>query len=328
MREEVSKQLNLLVQNTEIMKETLKLESAGIQTALAQMFTSQQLVANGERITECKKILRQNAGIFSSLRGNSEALISSVMSLSNDPEQMLNQIQAVLPAIKKIAGDSYYVPLSALILVQNAKESEYDAILEKVFVLYKSMKKSHPWITDGEDVPLCTMLALSDRSADQILEEVESSHNYMLKTFKTIKTRNTIQAISHIISLYEGESSAKCNKVIALAQKLIDAGVKFDKDSCMPSIALLAMSTDDYDTIVKEVIENDQWLSEHKNFSNWRIGRDQRIIFALTALMNPEKFVSASDVNMINNVIAIMVAELMTAIMLMTITTATINTTC
>ena len=104
------------------------------------------------------------------------------MALNGNPEKYLEDVKAVYEKFQKGKFfDSAYRVLAAMTICDAGKQADADAIIEKTDALLKSMNREHPFLTSDEDTGLVVLLALTDKSQEDVLAELEESYKQLKK---------------------------------------------------------------------------------------------------------------------------------------------------
>ena len=179
--------------------------------------------------------------------------------------------------LKKDFWGSVYLPMAAMIIAQMENHNEYEPIAVRTRILYERMKSEHPFLTSGEDSALCALMALSDKSDDNLIHDAEACYRILKPYFFS---GNAVQSLSHILALCDGQAEEKCERTIILFNKLKAAGHKYGTEYELPTLGVLAMTDGDADEIIREMIEIDAWLSTQSGFGFFSsISKKQRLMY-------------------------------------------------
>ena len=122
------------------------------------------------------------------------------------------------------------------------------------------MKAEHPFLTSGEDSSFCALSALSDRSDDDLISDMEACFKLLKPEFFS---GNAVQSLAHVLSLCEGTPEEKCRRTLELFNNLKAAGRKYGTEYELPTLGIFAMTDVDSGQIVQEMLEIDEWQKEH-----------------------------------------------------------------
>ncbi len=287
-----------------------------VRSAAAALITCAGQDADTERIKECKKILKKNQGIFSDFRGYSQLVIMSKMSIQEDPEQYLSDASAVY---KEIREGRFFtneiMALAAMCIVDAGRTAESSEIAEKTRTLLKEMNDRHPFLVNNGSTAYAALLALTPKSVPQILDEVEACYEIVKDRFPLHKDAE--YALCQVLSIYDGDPEAKCERAMGLFQKFRDSGVRYGKDHELAFLGVLANLDESDDVIISEVTDACDCLRQYPGFGFFSMNKQTRLLFGsmITACYH------AADVkdtaSAVSNAISMaIVQEIMTMIIL------------
>ncbi len=316
MNPELTRKLELLASNKIAIDKAFFLEMGISQVVGALLFASAGKEVDTDKIKESKRILSKKKGIFSAFRDVAELVVTSRMALEADPEGYLNDLIEVYDVLTKgkVMEDSYMV-LAAMIIVDRKRKADTEMIKQKMNELLKRMSKIHPILTSSEDIALVSLLAMTDRDNDSIINDMEECFTYTKKELKLKAEANSIQALSEILALTEGNMKGKCDKVAEIFNAFKDQKSKFGTYLEFPALATLInidMPTDD---LVAEIIEAADFLKHNKGFGGLSMDKKTRLMFAAllasqvySADLDPSEGIT-NQMIVTNNAIAMAVAE-------------------
>ncbi|MCF0105216.1 MAG: DUF4003 family protein, partial [Holdemanella sp.] len=146
---------------------------------------------------------------------------------------------------------------------------------------YKLMKKEHPFITGSEDSIFAILLAFSDKKDEEIVADVE-------KIFKELKEddieTNCKQTVALIFSLTEGDYLEKCNKLRDVLAELKRNDRKYSPYHEMGALAGLVLLPVDTHTMVQDMLEVDEFLSDKKDYGFLGFTKKERLSHAAMIL--------------------------------------------
>lgn len=278
MNTDILKKCELLMENREVFNRVCAFDGNMTVLACASVFTARSMKADEAHVKACRALLKKNVGIFSDFRGTGMEMIVAQMALADDPEGFLRKSFRIHGLLRKEFWSSSYLPMVAMSIAQLADEDQYEQIVSRTKTLYKRMKQEHPFLTSEEDSPFCALLALSDRSDDELIAETEKCYNDLKGTFRS---RNALQSLAHVLTLCEGSAEGKCERTRALYEALKAAGHPYSVEYELPTLGILAVEAEDQRMLVQNMIEADAWLSKQKGFGFFGgISRKQRLMYA------------------------------------------------
>ncbi len=309
MKEAVQKRCELLVQNKNLIQKGFMLENSLLQTVAGVAFAERDKEVDVEYLKECRKILRDKQGILSYFRGNNELIVSVKMALSSDPEKYIAELIEVYDKFQKgkFLGSSYRA-LAAMSICDAGKFSEADAIIEKTNALLEGMRKVHPFITSDEDTGLAVMLAMTDKSVDAILTELEESYQYIKKSFSF--RENAAYSLTQVLTIYDGNYEEKRDKILDIYNGLKAAGVKYGKDHELATLGTLInvdMNTED---LVAEIVDAAKYFDGQKGFGVLSMSKQTKLMLGAMIVSGVyTKETQTADASVTSGAIATVIAE-------------------
>lgn len=127
---------------------------------------------------------------------------------------------------------------ASLILSDVVEPERYGEIAGRTRHIYELMRNEHPFLTSGEDSVFAAMLALSELTDEQIVEETEQCYRLLKPEFFS---GNAVQSLSHVLALREGKAEDKCKATMELFHSLKARGCKYGTDYELATLGVLAM---------------------------------------------------------------------------------------
>jgi len=317
MNDLLKQRCELFVKNRDIMKDNFRWENTMMFPLCASIYTERGLEINPDKIKLCKEIIKENTGIFSSFKGIPLIAFATMLSLENNPESKFLEILKIYDILRNEFYASSYLPLSAFVISYMSEADDYERVAEKAKDIYVKMKKEHPLLTSSEDNGYAVLFSLSDFQADEAIEEMERCYDILHGKFFS---SNAVQSLSHTLTLGEESSAEKCNKVIDIFDQLKERNCKFGTGEELSVLGLLAITTENIDTAVTDIVEVSEYLLSCKGFGAFSLGKTQRIMYSaiLVSQENKKQFSEhAMNVAAINSITNIIIAQhaAMTAVM-------------
>ena len=237
------RKLELLASNKKAIDKGFYFEMGMSQVVAGLLFASAGKEADIERMKEARSILKKKAGVFSAFRDATELVILARMATAPDMEKYIDDLIDVFNVLMKgkVFEDSYLV-LTAMIIVDRDRKADAENIKDTTNEIMRRMSKLHPILTSSEDLALAALLAMSGRDIDSVMNDMEESFVYTKKTLKLRADANSIQALSQILALTEGDMKAKCDKVAELFAAFKEHGSKFGTYLEFPALGTLLES--------------------------------------------------------------------------------------
>ncbi|MCR4834261.1 MAG: DUF4003 domain-containing protein [Butyrivibrio sp.] len=324
MKNEVQRRCELLVENRQAASKASMLENSLIRVVAAASYTEKDKTADAEQLKECLKLLRKKQGIFSDFRGNNELVIAAKMDVSGNPEEYLDNVLEVYKKFQKgkFLGSSYRV-LAAASICDADKIAEADAIIDKTNELLKGMKKDHPFLTSDEDTSFAVLLAMKDKSVEDILSELEETYQIIKNNFAFHD--NAAYSLSQVLTSYDGAVDKKSAKVLELFDAFKTAGAKYGKEYELASLGVLVNLNMNTEDLVSEVVEAAEFFKGKKGFGVLDMDKHTRLMLGtmiVSGVYSDET--TATSASVTSGALAAVIAEqlcMYVAIMAATVTT-------
>ena len=311
MTERLRNKCELFLRNHNAVSKKFMFEKDMMSIAAGLIFTGADKEADIEKLTECRKILNKHTGFFSEYRDAVKLALLSEMALSEDPELYIEDVKAVYKKLHKGKfRDNSYMVLAAMLTRDLGKQENADEIVEKHNEIMKQMNKQHPILTDSEDISYVILLALSDRSVDSIISDMNDCFDYLRKTRKIKADPDSAQGLSEILALTEVDFKEKCDKVISIYDILKNNKADITGGYAFSALGTLIGIDEAPEEIAREIMEADAFLDGCKGFDEKSVNKNQRLMFAV--MLAAESCGSSSSVisnTFINNALGIIKAK-------------------
>lgn len=307
MNESMLNNCNQLIANRNQVKSVFAGDGGLVHLCCAGIYSSKGLTVNEALLKESKDLIKKKAGAFSNFAGTARAPIAAMMATSGNPEQTLENGLQAYDVLKKEFWSSTYLPLAAMIIAQRADTYQYEEIARRTRAIFDRMKAEHPFLTSSEDSAFCALMALSEKSDEDLINDMEECYQILKPNFFS---SNAVQSLSHVLALCDGTAAEKCDRTMELFEKLKAAGKKYGTEYELSTLGVLAMSGADLDDIVAEMIEIDHWLSKQKGFGAWSgITSKQRLMYA--GILAQKDYINENNMQTaaVGSTIALIVAQ-------------------
>ena len=295
MNEAINEKCELLLKNSSAIRNKYFFDDAHMCLIAGLIFTSADKEVDTEKLKECKKLLEKNTGLLSNLRANPKLVVLSKMALSDDPEQYINNVSEVY---KKIHGgkqlETSYMALAATLICDLGRQDEAEDLVVKAEQIRSLMDKDHPVLTASEDTSFIMLLALTEKSPERIVSDIEEAYDYLKNTCKLKSSSNAIQGLSEVLAVSYGDTKDKCDKVVRIFNTFTERKAKFGSDNELIVIGSLINVDLDTDTLVNEILDAEVCLKGLKGFKDSEMDRKKRMMYA--AMLVSEVYGLRSDI--------------------------------
>ena len=282
MTENLRNKCELFAENRALIAKKFMFEKSVMSITAGLIFAGADRKADAEELTECRRILNGHAGFFSEYRDTVRLALLSEMALSGDAEQYIENVKAVYKKLHKgHFRDNSYMVLAAMLICDLGKQDRADEIIEKHNGILREMEKQHPIITNSEDISYVILLALSDRTSDAILSDIHASADQLKAAFRHRIGSDSIQGISGLLALTDGDITEKCEKVIRLYETLKERDADIGDGYVFISLGTLAGIDESADFLADEILEADGFLKGIAGFDEKSMDKKHRLMFAV-----------------------------------------------
>ena len=281
MNEALSGKCELLIKNCSAIQKKYFISDKLLSLMASLIFTSADKEADVEKLNDCRKIMEKNTGLLSNFRANPKLILLSKMAVSDDPEQYLRNVSDVYKKIHKGTQlETSYMALAAMLICDLGRQDEAEDLVSKAEQIKKLLNNEHPFLTDAEDTSFIMLLALTEKSVDRIVSEIDEAYDYLNNTCKSKASNNALHNLCEVLAISYGDTKEKCDKVMRIFNTFSDRGVKYGTDSEFIVLGSLINVKVDTDTLVNEILEAEVRLSDLKGFKNSEMDRKKRIVYA------------------------------------------------
>jgi hypothetical protein len=276
MEEKITALCESFIENQMALKKVFTMESAYIYPIAANALTASGFRADEEKLRECKSIISKNAGLFSFLNGMVATPFAVNLSMKDDPKAAFDRAAGFYAVIKKSFGSSSYSALLAFLLPDMIGEEQLESVVARSRELFQQMKKKHPFLTGEEDSVLAAFLALSEKDNATLIDDMEACYTLLKGKFSS---QNSIQSVSHILSITGGSVREKVEHLTGLYDTLKDAGRKYNVYTLATLAAVSILDTDN-EKLRDTILTIDDYLSGQKGYGFFGIDKGTRLMHA------------------------------------------------
>lgn len=277
MKDTMEKRCQAFIENRETLKRVFKMEYSYMYPICANIFCARGVAADEEALRRCNALLKEHTGIFSNFRGTVHMAVVSMLSASPDPEPRLQEMLDNYALLKQYFMGSEYLALVALLLTETGSPHPIAETVARGRGLYERMKKEHPFLTSSEDSVFAVLLALSDKTDDLLIAEMEDCYQRLKPAFSA---GNALQSVTHVLALSDGPTLEKCARVLALYEGIGRAGRKYGRHYELPVLAALSVLPVTPETAVPEMLEADAFLAGQRGYGIFSIDKKTRLMHA------------------------------------------------
>ena len=319
MKQNLQECIDFQLANEQTTRKISALEHDGITKLSALFYTVANQNADLDKIKKSREILKNKMGIFSNFRGAFDLVISSKMSLAEDPEKYLDDVIDIykkLVSDKKIPGETYV--MTAITIYEQARDQDIDSIINQTKEAYAKIKEQHKYLTDETDMSFIAMMVMSGKDIDKTVNEVEETFNVLKQEYKV--PSDAAQGAALVLSMSDKSVQEKCKAFMDLYTEMKAKKQQTSKNRCMVIYAACVVVNMPQSEVVEAMSETELILKKHQGYGALTGGQDIRRVFA-GALVILKQLLSDGDsgsvgreTNLVSNVVT---QEVIDAIMLM-----------
>ncbi|HWT73359.1 MAG TPA: DUF4003 family protein [Mobilitalea sp.] len=310
MRETVRNKCDLFADNYKELSKKFKWGYTINNKLGSLLYSMDNRAVDTDAISRCRKIIKDNTGVFSQFKDITNFTVSVMLSLHSEPEAVFKGALTVYNFMK-LEGfhASHYLVIAATSIAQKAEPYYYQQIVREAKNHYTVMKEEHPWITSCDDYGFAALLALAQKPVSQSSREMKNCYRLLKESFSF---SNAVQALAEVLVFSEEETAAKCKRVYELSQALKRRKCKLGPGMELSFLGVLALLKANSEQLADEIAEATQYLKNKKGFGYWSVTSRERVLFASALVCNDylgsmNKEIMEMTIN--NNIIEIIVAQ-------------------
>ncbi|MBR6309463.1 MAG: DUF4003 family protein [Lachnospiraceae bacterium] len=309
-------------------KKVYKLDGNYAASSYAASLLGSTVPIDEERLKEAKKLISRHSAGLVNIKGTlAKEVAAAAVAESTDPDYAAQKINELYASLRKICSGSDFFGVPASIIYKSVQNVHYEQVIEKVNAVYKGLRKKHPFLTSYEDIVGCTLMALTDKSVDDIVADSEACFDILKKKFIV---NNNAQTVACVLSLFAGTAEERCDKTIEVEKVLKKARISFG-DRSLGTLATIAMviKREDLQSYISDVREVSDALKSVRGLGNFGVGRQFRnlIAAAIVTVAYSEENKTNIEASAVNGIVSTMFTQhlIVVACMSYAITSASNN---
>ena len=235
-----------------------------------------------EAVRQCHTLIKQNTGVFSAFRGYMTLCMATLLSLSPNSQDMLNETLKVYALLR----DEKFFPSDLLVVAayQIASRSnafEYAKVVTHIRAFYDCMKEQRFFHFGRDDYVFAAMLGLTGLDAVSEASRIEELYVRLKGEFLD---KDSVRTLVQVLVLGTQDDNT-VYRVLSLKDALRAQKVKLDKGYTLPLLGILALLPIDIDTIVRDIDETQAALRAEKGFGVLSVPKQELLLYvaSLTA---------------------------------------------
>ncbi len=312
MRERLENKCELLANNYVLINKKYKWNSSINNRLGALLYVMDNRGADLDAIDRCRKIIKENTGVFSQFKDITNFMSAVMLALQPDPEVMFKSTLNVYDAMKREGfHSSPYLVLAAISIALQTDPYDYQKITRSAKAFYDAMKQEHRFLTSSDDYGFASLLAMTHRPVDQVIKESENCYRILKGDFFS---SNAVQALSHILAFSDEDAYTKCKRVSDLNKELKLRKCKIGQGIELSFLGICALLKEDVYKLADEIAQASEYLKDKKGFGGWTVTGAERTMYAAAVVCDDyltDTKHSAMEMALSSNAVGIILAEQM-----------------
>ena len=310
MNETLSKLTSRFIDDFNTAKKVYKLDGNYAASSYAASLLGCNVPIDTERLKEARRLLNSHATGLSSIKGTlAKEVAAAAVAESSDPDYAAQKINELYSTLRKICTGSDFFGVPASLIYKAVQSAQYEEAVKKVDDIYKGLRKKHPFLTSYEDIVGCTLMALSNKSVYEIVNDSEECFEILKQKFVI---NNNAQTVACVLSLFEGSAEERCDKTIEVEKVLKKARISFG-DRSLGTLATIAMviKSEDLQSYINDVTEVSDTLKSVRGLGNFGVGRQFRnlIASAIVTVAYSEENKANIEASAVNGIVGTMFTQ-------------------
>ncbi|MDR1565551.1 MAG: DUF4003 domain-containing protein [Oscillospiraceae bacterium] len=298
--------LSLFAANTQAIKRGYIWRDNISRRLSALLYAQKNAPINVGAIHQCYKLIKQNTGIFSMFRRNMAMCVATLLSLSENPQEVFSKTLEVYALLKEAKfRESDFLVMAAYQIAVGAED--YSNTISRAKAFYDDMKAHHRFYTGRDDYIFAAMLGLSDLDIAAGAARIEELY---LRLKGEFADKNSVQTLVQILVL-GGNSEDTAIRVLELRDALKAQKLRLDRTYILPILGILALLPVDISTLVQDLKEAKAFLRKQKGFGRLSVASDELLLFG--AAIIAEEYASHINNDILTAMLSTSIASIIIA---------------
>ena len=284
MNQQVESMLTLFAQNHQNIRNEFVWQEPMAKRLAALAYALADEPLDASRIINCHKMIKSEVGAFSNFRGMLSVYVAAALSLTPEPQKLLEDTLRVYDLLKEQRfWSSDYLVVTAYEIAANAKSFDYEHIAARTRGFYDEMKSNHRFLIGSDDYIFSAMLALSDLDVHDGANKVKAIYIRLKEEFSRFTSRNSLMTLAQMLAL--GGSTEECAyNVSKLNRAMRIRKIKLDKTYTLPSLGVLGLLNLDPCDIANEITAVTEFLRKQKGFGALSVSPQELQLYAVSLM--------------------------------------------
>ena len=306
MKPELEKLCTDYIANREALKKAFRWDNKTLFSAGANIFCANGHNADPEKLKECRKVIRKNTGTFSKFRSKKiRSLLAAMLALGESPEDRMALANDYYRMLRRRFKRTEYLVLCAFLLTDLESKRLTEEKVNRGRELFRRMNRKHRILTNNTDSVFAMLLAFSDKTDDELLEDMEACYRALKAKF----SGNGAQTAAQVLSVAAGTPEVKARRVAELYNALLEAGVKYGHASEAAPLAALSLTDASIDELVGEIRDADEFLGTQKIYGSKDDELAQRAMHAVMIVSDQYAGTDRVNVTVMTNTLDMLISQ-------------------
>jgi len=276
MDEAMRTKLALFVSNAQNKGKRLTLQDPLARRLAALLYAFESKAADFEAIRRCITQIKEDTRVFSAFRGYMAPVIAALLSLSEDPERLLDNTLDVYNMLRECKfRNSDYLTVAAYQIASGTDSANYPLAVKRTKAFYDKLKEYRWFYAGQDDYAFMAMLGMSDMDPVVGMDRIKHLYDRLKSGFRD---KNSILALAQILVFSKTPDKA-ADRALALRDELKSLNLRYDRSYSLPSLGVLALLPADVSVIVQDLVDARDYLRMQKGFSRWSVTMQELLLY-------------------------------------------------
>ena len=307
MKPELEKLCTEFTASRDAVKAAFRWDNKVLHSVCANIFCANGRTADTDRLKECRGVIKSRTKLFSDFRkGRIRPLLASMLALGEKPEDRMDLANEYYSLLKRNFKKSEFLVLAAILLTDLQGKTLTEETAARGKELFRRMNKQHRILTNKADSVFSMLLAFSEKTDDELLEDVEACYRALKARFSS---SGDAQTAAQILSVAPGAPEEKAKRVIELYDALLEAKVKYGRARELAPLAALSLADTAVPVLVEEIREADEFLGTGKYYGSKDEELNQRAMHAVMIVSDQYAGTDSVNATVMTNTLEMLISQ-------------------
>ena len=304
MRDELLSLCEDYIANRNAVKAAIRGQNRRIYSVCANIFSGRGQLAREEVVRDCRGILKERVGLFSSFRGNLTAPVACLLASGEFP---MRHMDMAVRYYDRLAEDFYkteQLALAAFLLPDMIPEEYLDELIERSREIFRRMKRAHPFLTSSRDSIFALLMAFSPKRVEDVTADAERCYQLLRRLFGS---GSSIRTVATILSLQGGTPEDNAERMAAIYHSLQMRRARYGRGLELAPLAAMADAAVPAQQVAEDILDAEAFLAKQKGFRS--MTRRERLMNAAMIVSDQVDPGRDAETSSLLAVIALVAAE-------------------